>query len=148
MTPRQALIKAEELCSRAERCTGEIYQKLQQWGIAYDDAAKIISALTDRRFIDDARFARIYAREKVEFNRWGKLKIRAALAAKCISQDIIAEALDDIDNDEYVAALQTIIAAKRRSTPDADTYDGRMRIFRHAASRGFETELIVRLMRE
>lgn len=148
ITPRQALAKAEELCSRAEHCTGEIRQKLWKWGIPADDAEKIIDSLTSRRFIDDARFARIFARGKVIFNRWGRLKIKAALSAKHLDPATIAEALSEIDPGEYTKALQATIEAKRRSTPDANTYEGRTRIFRHAASRGFEPELIIKTMRE
>ncbi|MGM9845388.1 MAG: regulatory protein RecX [Muribaculaceae bacterium] len=143
LTPQQAIIRAEEMCARAEHCSGEIRLKLRQWGIATAEADAIVARLTATRFIDDRRFARVFARDKVLFNRWGRLKIRAALIAKRVAADIIDEALADIDAQAYSEALRATIDAKRRLTPDADTREGRLRLLRHAAARGFEPQLII-----
>ena len=143
LTPQQAAVRAEEMCARAEHCSGEIRLKLRQWGIANVEADAIVQRLTAKRFIDHRRYARVFARDKVLFNRWGRLKIRAALIAKRLASDIIAEALADIDAEAYAEALRATIDAKRRITPDADTREGRLRLFRHAAARGFEPQLII-----
>ncbi|MGM9862362.1 MAG: regulatory protein RecX [Muribaculaceae bacterium] len=143
LTPQQAMVRAEEMCARAEHCSGEIRLKLRQWGIANAEAEAIVARLTANRFIDDRRFARVFVRDKVLFNRWGRLKIRAALIVKRVGGDIIAEALADIDAEAYAEALRATIDAKRRITPDADSREGRLRLFRHAAARGFEPQLII-----
>lgn len=148
ITPQQALTRLEEQCARAEHSTGEMRQKLQRWGIAPSDAEKIIGSLVARRFLDDSRFAAAYVRDKVEYAGWGRRKIALGLYQKGVARDIISDALDAIDPDRYAARLREIIDRKRRSTADADTYDGRTRIYRHAASRGFEPDLIARIIRE
>lgn len=147
ITPEAALIKAEELCARAEHSSGEINDKLIKWGIIPNEAAKIIERLRTTRFIDDARFARAYARDKVEYSHWGKRKISLGLWQKRIARDIITEALDEIDQQRYEAALLTTIRSKARSLPDADSYEGRTKIFRHAVSRGFEPDLVARFLK-
>ena len=148
VTPQQALVRLEELCARAEHSSGEMRQKLRRWCIAPTDADKIVESLVSRRFIDDSRFAGAYVRDKVEYGGWGRRKIALGLYQKGVARDIISDALDRIDPEHYESRLREIIDRKRRSTADADTYDGRTRIFRHAASRGFEPDLIAKILRE
>lgn len=143
LTPARALERAEELCSRAEHCSGEIRRKLRDWGVGAADSAAIIESLINRRFIDDARFARVFTREKVEYAGWGRRKIAAALAAKSVSREAVSEAFESIDEDIYRRRLADAVARKARSMDDADTYEGRTRIFRHAVSRGYEPALVI-----
>lgn len=147
ITPAQALSRAQDLCARAEHCSGEIRKKLSQWGISAYDADAIIEKLIKTKFIDDARFAEIFTRHKVLYGGWGRRKIAAALFAKRIDRNVIADALDTIDMDEYTARLREIISRKAATMADADTYDGRTRLFRFAASRGFEPDLIATAIR-
>lgn len=147
LTPDAARIRAEELCARADYSAGEIRERLIRWGIFPSDADRIVDALIDTRFIDDERFARAFVRDKIEFARWGKRKIALALYHKRVARDIINETLDDYDETSYLAALNAVIASKRRTLADPDTYEGRTKLFRHAASRGFEPNLIAAALR-
>lgn len=147
LTAAQALSRLEALCAKAEHSTGELRRKLFQWHIPKSEADRIIASLSERRFVDDRRFARAFVRDKIAFARWGRLKIRAALSAKGVSADIIREALDSIHEKEYVKTLASLIAAKSRTINDADTFEGRTRLFRYAVSRGFEAELVGRIIR-
>ena len=52
-------------------------------------------------------------------------------------------ALDAIDDEEYMAALAAVVAAKRRELKGKDDYLSKQKILRYAASRGFETSLIM-----
>ena len=147
LSPEAAQIRAEELCARAEHCSHEIREKLLRWGVSPSDALRIIDSMTAKRFIDDARFARAYVRDKLEYSRWGRRKIALGLYQKRIPSATAREALDAIDPERYLAALQAILAAKRRTLAEPDTYDGRTKLFRHAASRGFEPTLIAQALR-
>ncbi len=148
ITPRDAQIKAEELCARAEHSAGEIRQKLIKWGIYPDEADRIVSAMIKARFIDDARFARIYVRYKIEFSKWGKRKVAMGLYQKRVARDIINEALDEYDDEKYIESLRRALDSKRRTLADADTYEGRTKLFRFAVSRGFEPDLVARELRK
>lgn len=148
ISPEKAKVRLEELCARSEQCTGDAYKKLQTWGIACSDAETIVKSLADRRFIDDERFCHAFVRDKMRFARWGRRKIKAALMMKRLDSAIAAKALEAVDEDEYIESLQTIIRLKSASMPDAETYEGRTRLFRFAASRGFEPDLISRILRE
>ena len=142
LTPERALVRAEELCVKAERSSGEILRKLRQWGITATDAEKITASLIQRRFIDDRRFCEAFVRDKVNFARWGRRKIALALYEKGVDRSIYSEVLAEIDTERYEENLRHIIGQKRRSLPEADSYEGRTKLFRFAVSRGFEPELI------
>ncbi len=49
--------------------------KLSLWGIENDDAEKIIEILIKENFINEARFAAAFVRDKFKYNKWGKIKI-------------------------------------------------------------------------
>lgn len=142
MTAEKALLRLEGQCAVKEVCTYEAYEKLRRWLVAPDDARAVVERLVERRFIDDSRFARAFVRDKAVFARWGRFKIVMALRHKGFSRDMIAEAIATIDMEAYVATLDSLVAAKSRQLADADSYEGRTKIFRFAASRGFEPALI------
>ncbi len=148
LTPENALIRLEALCARSEHCTYEMRTKLRTWGIAPDRAEKIVESLVEGRFVDDARFARSFVNDKFRFAGHGRMKIRLALAAKRIDRDIIAEALSEIDPEEYASRLREILSAKARRIDDIDTYEGRTRLFRFGVSRGFESDAVATAIRE
>lgn len=142
LTPEKALVRAEELCAKAERSSGEIKKKLHQWGILPADAARIIDSLVDRRFIDDRRFCRAYVRDKVKFARWGRRKIALGLYENGIARDLRSEALADIDPHEYLDNLRHLLQLKRRCLNESDSFQLRTKLFRFAASRGYEPDEI------
>lgn len=143
VTPAEALERLQSLCARAEHCSWELRVKMRHWGIASDDADRIIASLEKQSFLDDERFARSFVRDRYRRARWGRLKIRAALYAKHVPAWLADEALTEIEDDEYQAGLDSVLAAKARALGDeAMTFEGRTKLFRHAASRGYELSLI------
>lgn len=148
ITPQNALARLESLCSRSEHCEYEMRTKLRTWGVGSSDTDKIIESLKANRFVDDARFARAFVNDKYRFAGHGRMKIRLALVAKRVERPIIEEALAEIDEEIYAARLRDILLAKIRRTADADTYEGRTKIFRFGASRGFEPDLVAAAIRD
>ncbi len=148
LTPEQAQVRAEELCARADYSSGEIRDRLLRWGIYPGEADRIVADMTKKRFIDDERFARSFMCDKIRYSRWGKRKIALALYQKRVPRDIIDQTLGEFDDDTYREALVAVLAAKRRTLTDPDTYEGRTKLFRHAASRGFEPPLIAEILKQ
>lgn len=146
MKPEAALIRLEELCARSEQCVGEIRRKLSAWGISAGDSDTIVRSLLRRRFVDDRRFATAFVRDKYRFARWGRRKIEMALRQKKIEPEVIDDAIDSIDEDEYGEILAHLIAAKAR-TLQLGEYSDRQRLFRFGVARGFETQLVASAIR-
>lgn len=146
VSPETMLLKMMDLCARSEQSSGEIRLKLRAKGIPTEEADKIIARLTADRFIDDSRFARAFTNDKVRFALWGRRKIRMALAAKGIGTDDASEALAGIDEEEYAEAALKAARAKARGS-DLSDYFQRIKLFRHLASRGYESDVISRAIK-
>lgn len=149
LSVEQALTRLRYLCNRGEYSSGEIKKKLVGWGVNISDSNRVLNILQRERLVDDVRFAEVFVHTKVVNSRWGRVKIKLHLLKKGISSAIIAAALNSIDEDEYENAIRVVINRKHRELGEAgDTYNGRTKIYRYAASRGFEPSIVARLLRE
>jgi len=142
LTPKEALIKTRQICSKQEKCISEISTKLKDWQITEEEQNKIIENLLFEKFIDENRYATIYTREKFKFNKWGKIKIRYSLKQLNISTNIIEEALETIDPEEYINLINSELIKKRKTINTKNKYQIRNKMFNFALGRGFESDLI------
>ena len=146
LTPGEALNKAAAYCTLCERCVSEVTAKLTAWGVPHCEQEKIITRLIEEKFINEARYCRAFVNDKVRFNRWGRIKIRAALSEKGLPRELINEAMDNIDEEQYTTSLAEVIAAKRKELKGVNDYTIKQKIMRFAASRGFEPAMIMRVI--
>lgn len=147
ITEDVALERAELLCARSEQCSYDISVKLSRWGLSADAAGRVLTSLQSSGFVNDERFARAYVREKYLFSRWGRRKISAALYAKRIDKNIIADALEEVDMRRYASNAFKVMATKLRMLPaDMELPDKRNRLIRFGISRGFETSLVMKIV--
>ena len=140
LTEKEALNKAAAYCSAAEHCLSEVASKLADWGQSAEAVESILARLVREGFIDEARYARSFVREKFGCNRWGRIKIRQALRQKGIPSSLASEAMSEIDEQEYLSVLRTLLEAKRRSVRANTDYETRAKLVRFAVGRGFEME--------
>lgn len=149
LTFEQALSKAAHLCSQSEKAPQEIYEKLLTWGIDSEDAEKIVASLKKERYIDETRFARAFVHDKFCYEHWGKIKIGYQLRNKGISDSLISIALDEvIDEDEYLSVLAELLKTKMRGMSQPLSQNDRAKLYRFAAQRGFEMNMISKAIRE
>ena len=144
----RALKRAMSLCAGREICLSDIKQKLNGWGVEDQDKQKIIDRLIDDKFIDERRYALAFVKDKFLYNKWGKIKLSAALRMKNIADDAIREALDSIDEEIYRAALKSIITNHRKTLKSRSLYDLKGKLLRYGMSKGFESHLIYDLLNE
>ena len=147
ITKDAALLRMADLCARGEHCSFEIREKLLKLRLPASETDEIISYLVSNRYIDDSRFARAFVRDKVKFSGWGRNKIRMALAMKRISASEIGEALEEIDPEEY-EEVATNAARQKAKSLDLNYYNDKAKLFRHLASRGFESAIISKAIRK
>lgn len=136
ITPEAARLRMADLCARSEHCAHEIREKLRKLGVQSSETDRIIAELEERGFIDETRFASSFARDKVRFSGWGRVKVIRGLALKRISSDVAREAMSAVDEEDYERALMGAARVKARYL-DLDDYTDRMRLMRHLASKGF-----------
>ena len=135
----QVRIALEAQCAKREYCSADIRRKALE-RLDYDAAAaeEVVSALQEGGFVDDARYAAAFAREKSALDGWGPIKIRTALLSRGISRENVLGALGQIDSERAGARLEKLLEAKWRTL--ADDPQGRLKLIRFALSRGYEYE--------
>ena len=146
---KDARERAMNMCSRSEKSIADIAEKLKHWGLESEhDRQKLISELLENDFINEERYCRAYVRDKHMFNRWGKIKLRNMLRAKKINNNIIEEALAELETDKYYETLKNELYKKRKSIKAKNLYDLKTKLVRFGASKGYEADLIFRAIDE
>ena len=128
--------KAEAYCASAEHCSSDVQTKLLQWGASANDIEQIIPHLKSQNYINEERYCRSFAHDKLLYQGWGRRKIQAALFAKRLPSPFIDQALDSIDETEYFDTLKRIIATKKRGIKANDS-QAREKMIRFCMQRGF-----------
>ena len=138
MSAEEARLKAEAYCSLSEHCKSEVLGKLQQWGAPEKTWEAILNHLEQERYVDESRYATFFVRDKYRFNQWGRIKIAQALRMKHIPSACIDEAMEEIDEQEYINILTSLLKKKVRSIKASNDYERNGKLVRFAAGHGYE----------
>lgn len=116
--------------------------KLYDLGLHQEEVEQGISILVSEGFVNEERFATTYAGGKFRIKKWGKVKIRAGLKARKISDYCIRKALESIDEQEYGRVLKNTIAdGLKKASRFKEPARSRAAV-RYAISHGFEPERV------
>lgn len=153
LTYENALSRAAGLCAKCEQCSPDILKKLDGWGLTAADASRVIRRLEELNFLDDVRFAKAYAHDKLHFSGWGRRKIQQGLWLKRLPESVIRQACDGFEEEDEATAYREIarrvINAKVRQIEEWPlSRESKLKVVKFAMGRGFEYPLIVNIMRE
>ena len=143
----EALYQAEAYCSVAERCESEVRTKLQQWGAPQECWDTIIRQLVDDNYISSSRYVYAFVREKHRFNKWGKQKIVQALRMKRLPDALINEAMEEMDKEEYLANLSSLLQRKMKEIKARNDYERNGKLIRFAAGHGYCMDEILQCLK-
>lgn len=129
----------QRFCAYQERCHSEVRTKLLSHGIYGDFLEELLSQLIEDNFLNEERFAIQYAGGKFRMKKWGKEKIKQALKTKGVSSYSIQEALNSIQEDEYVKAIHFWILKKGGDLVKAE-WKEKNAITMYIVSKGFHFE--------
>lgn len=146
LTPEEAYARAAARCAVKEYCRADWRRKLRDAGMGETDAEAVVARLEREGFVDENRYARAFVHDKWMYDRWGRVKIRAALRQKGLSAGDVDEALAQIDEEAYAEGLRALLAAKRRTLKADSDHALRQKLARFAAGRGFEPGLVLRML--
>jgi len=146
-TLEELLHKAASYCSISEHCVLEVEDKLTAWGVADEDKKKIIDRLKSEDFINENRYCTYFVKDKFRFNKWGKIKISYSLKAKGLDKEVVQNAMSTIDDGEYEELLASLLKTKLVGLKYEFEYEKQGKLFRFAQSRGFENNVIERVIR-
>jgi regulatory protein len=137
--------RAKYLCAKREKCSSDMRLKLIQWGITRPDAEIIINKLVKEGFINDNRYAAIFVREKIHFNKWGTIKIAQALRIKGITDKIINDALNQIEEKTEEESLVVLLNKKISSIKSKTKYELKAKLIRFGLSRGYKYDDVLKI---
>jgi regulatory protein len=119
LTKEQALQKARHYCAYQERCHAEVKEKLYSFGLWKQAVEELLSQLVEENYLNEERFATLFAGGKFRMKQWGRVKIRHALKQKQVSEYCIKKGLQEIDEEAYHKTLQELAAKKWKTVKGA-----------------------------
>ena len=134
------LKKVLRYCAYQDRCVQEVRKKLATFDMPDSEKEKILKLLVDEGYLDDERYASTFVRSKIHLKKWGVNKIRMALKMKGISDEIISNALSEIDPEIYREELIKVLKAKKIN--ETDPYKRRAKLAQYAMQKGYEPSLV------
>lgn len=141
LTPQQALQKIKQYCAYQERSHFETRNKLFEYGLKPIEVDKIIAILIEENFLNEERFATLFAGGKFRIKHWGKVKIKYELQQHKVSIYNIKKALQQIDEDEYLQMLEKI-CKKYYATLKGKQIEKNYKTKTYLQQKGFELDLI------
>lgn len=104
--------------------------------------------LKDKRFIDDAAFAKIWVESRIK-KPLGLRRLRQELQAKGIDKGIIEGQLSEIKkNYQEEAIVRELIGGKLKKLKGIEPQKAKMRIYGYLLRRGFSPEVIIDLLNQ
>ncbi len=138
-----AFAKAQKYCALQERCDFQVKAKLIGWGVPPEKVSEILNKLQEEGYIDNLRFAKLYARSKFNQLGWGRTKISRMLAHMRIPDEFVSSALEELNEEDYTSRIDKLLQKKLVSIkPGKAPMVIKQKLLLFALSKGFEKSLI------
>ena len=134
------LKKVLHYCAYQDRCTQEVRTKLATFDMPDSEKKKMLKLLVDEGYLDDERYASTFVRSKIHLKKWGVNKIKMSLKMKGISEEIINDALSEIDPEIYKEELIKVLKSKKIN--ESDPYKKKAKQAQYAMQKGYEPNLV------
>jgi regulatory protein len=144
----EALQRLQRLCVKQEKCLADVRKKMCSWSLSLPEMEEVERRLLAGKFVDEARYAAAFAREKAELSRWGALKVKAALRAKKVGDEFISRALSELDGARQKEILSKILQKKAQTIQAKSPHDLLAKLMRFGLSRGYEYGEVQAAVRE
>ena len=137
------------LAARA-RASSELRRLLIRKGEPADRVDAAIERLLSVGFLDDAGFARQFARSKGVGGGLSRRRLQQELGKRGVNREVGVEAIEEVFVEEGVdeeAAIERVARKKLRSLVNLDPATRRRRLYSFLARRGYDSDNIGRVLR-
>ncbi|WEK36909.1 MAG: regulatory protein RecX [Candidatus Pseudobacter hemicellulosilyticus] len=144
LSKEQALQKARHYCGYQERSHAEVKEKLYGYGLRRQEVEELLSQLIEENYLNEERFATLFAGGKFRMKQWGRVKIKYELKQKQISEYNIRQAMKEIDEADYLVTLRTL-AEKKWATIKGEGVNLFVKMSKttdYLLQKGFENDLV------
>lgn len=136
---QRAMDLAFRYLARRDRTVVEVQRHLEGKGVEPDEIEYAVGELLAQGYLDDARYARVYAEDRRALDGWGPDRIARRLAQAGVGRDDVAAALAGRGPEQELEAAVELLRTKLRVPPHDDR--GRDRALGLLVRRGFELEM-------
>ncbi|MEA5256354.1 regulatory protein RecX [Arcicella aquatica] len=143
---KEALVKVANFCAYQERTQQEVRKRLSELEVIGDEAEEMIVWLIENNYLNEERFARIFAGSKFRQKRWGRLKIRQELKMRGVSEYCLKAGMSEIDDEDYIQTLAEILEKKSKEIKESNPLKRKQKLVSYALSKGFESDLVFDLI--
>ena len=145
MKERSTYDRALDLLALRARSVAELRQKLVRKGEPPEAVDEAIERLKGQKLLDDAQFARQFARAKVVGAGASRRRIAMELSRKGVDRHTADAAIDDLAESEGIdvsAAIHRVAEKKWRALSRLDGETATRRLYAFLARRGFNPDEI------
>jgi regulatory protein len=135
----RALELAYRYLNRRERTVAEMRRHLVGRGCAADEAEAAVEQLLVQGYLDDARYAQLFAEDRRRLDQWGSQRIQRALMQRGIDRGLVDHVLTE-DHDDGDLARALSVLERRVPRPPRDRRE-RDRALGILLRKGYEPEL-------
>src|SRR3954447_8731760 len=148
LSKEQAWQKIKNYCAYQERSHYETKQKLYSFGLYSNEVEDLLSKLIEEDYLNEERFAELFAGGKFRMKQWGKVKINYELKQKQVSSYNIRRALQSIAEADYMATLQKLAETKWQQLRGEQYIARQAKTTSFLLQRGFESALIQKTIQQ
>jgi regulatory protein len=134
-----ALALAYRHLNRRDRTVSEMQRHLQGRGCDPDEIEAAIGTLAEQGYLDDARYARLFAEDKRELEQWGSERIQRALLDRGVDRELVEQALAVGATGSEISRAVALLK-RRFPTPPQDRRE-RERALGVLLRKGYESEV-------
>lgn len=146
---KEILFKLERFSAYQERCIQDIKEKLKELEVSQEAFQPYVDYLLEENFINEQRFTESYVRGHFKRKKWGRNKIREGLRIKKIDSILIEKVLDsEINEDDYHQTIQELAEKYPKAKTIKNPFEKNAKIFNYLQQKGFESEVIWRVLKK
>ena len=134
------------LLSRRDHARNELRDKARKKDFPSEIVEQILDELTEKKYLNNLLFAKKFTRDKFEFNKWGKNKIRTELYKIGISESDINIALQEISLNDATDKIQTLVKKNKRKFLRTEPIKRKKKIFDFLLRKGYDSNNIIKQM--
>ena len=142
--------RALDLLELRARSVAELRRALVRKGEPPPEVDAVVERLLASGLLDDASFARQFARSKALGAGHSRRRIQQELAKRGVARDVSATAIETVFDDEAVdegASIERLARKKLRTLTNVDEPTLRRRLYAFLARRGYASDDIQRALR-
>lgn len=139
----KATQKIKYYCAYQERSHKEVRDKLYSFGLYKNEVEQLVADMVEADYLNEERFATAFAGGKFRMKGWGKMKIKAELKNRGVSEYCIKIGLARIDTVSYAANLEKLFNTRLQALKtEKNIFIKKRKVQQFLLQRGFEPALI------